>query len=75
MEAYVLIRTHGREKELQQYLESIPLVKEAKIVYGEYDIILHVVAEDMRELTHLVLDDIRQRFDIDRTSTLIVAED
>ena len=71
----MLVRTHGREKEIQQYLKTIPLVKEAKIIYGEYDLILHVVAENMKELTHLVLDDIRQRFDIDRTSTLIVAED
>ncbi len=75
MEAYILIRTRGAEKELQRFLERIPEVKEAKIVYGEYDIIAHVMAQNLKELTHLVLDDIRQRFDIERTSTLIVTEE
>ncbi len=75
MEAYVLIRAGGHEKDLERYLLSIPAVREAKIVYGEYDIIAHVVAKDIRDLTHLVLDEIRQRFDVERTNTLIVAEE
>jgi DNA-binding Lrp family transcriptional regulator len=74
MEAYVLVRLHGGEEELIEFLEKIPEVKEAKIVYGEYDVIAHVITKDMRTLSHLVLDEIRHRFDIDRTSTLIVVE-
>ncbi len=60
------------EKDLVAFLRTLPQVKEAFIVYGEYDVIAKVEAENMRELTHLVLDQIRARFPVERTSTLIV---
>ena len=70
--AYVLVRMGKGEKDLVAFLRKLPQVREAYIVYGEYDVIAKVEAEDMRELTKLVLDQIRARFPVERTSTLIV---
>lgn len=72
MLAYVLVRMGKGEKDLVAFLRKLPQVREAYIVYGEYDVIVKVEAEDMRELTKLVLDQIRARFPVERTSTLIV---
>ncbi len=72
MLAYVLVRMGKGEKDLVAFLRKLPQVKEAYIVYGEYDAIVKVETEDMRELTKLVLDQIRARFPVERTSTLIV---
>ncbi len=72
MLAYVLVRMGKGEKDLVAFLRKLPQVKEAHIVYGEYDAIVKVETEDMRELTKLVLDQIRARFPVERTSTLIV---
>ena len=72
MIAYVLVRMGKGERDLVQYMRKLPVVEEAYIVYGEYDVIVKVKVEDMRELTRLVLDEIRKRFDVERTSTLIV---
>lgn len=70
--AYVLVRMGKGEKDLVAFLRKLPQVREAYIVYGEYDVVVKVEAEDMRELTKLVLDQIRARFPVERTSTLIV---
>ncbi len=70
--AYVLVRMGKGEKDLVSFLRTLPQVREAFIVYGEYDVIAKVETESMRELTHLVLDQIRSRFPVERTSTLIV---
>ncbi len=53
-------------------LKSIGEVKEARMVYGVYDIIVRVETEDMEELKNLVSWRIR-RLDIVRsTMTMIV---
>lgn len=72
MEAYVLVRLHSGEEELVDYLRQQPHVIEANIVYGEYDVVVKVMVNNIRELSHLVLEEIRKRFDVERTSTLIV---
>ncbi len=74
MRAYVLIRVKGGEKDLVNYLRKQEIVKEAAIVYGEYDVVCVVETEDPKALSRLVLDDIRSQFNVERTSTLIVVE-
>ncbi len=74
MRAYVLIRVKGGEKDLVDYLKKQEIVKDASIVYGEYDVVCVVETDDPKALSRLVLDDIRTQFNVDRTSTLIVVE-
>ncbi|MDN5358498.1 MAG: hypothetical protein PWP76_341 [Candidatus Diapherotrites archaeon] len=70
----MLVRLHRGERELVDYMRKQDHVERADIVYGEYDVVIIANVKDIRELSHLVLDDIRKRFDVERTSTLIVTE-
>jgi len=71
MEAYVLVRVRGGEREMVEHLRRLPQVVEAEIVYGEYDVVVKVRAGKKEELSRIVLEEIRGRFDVERTSTLI----
>lgn len=75
VEAYVLVRVRSGEEELVDYLRRQPHVVEAKIVYGEYDVVVKARVKDIKELSRLVLEEIRKRFDVERTSTLIVVRE
>ena len=74
MRAYVLVRLHKGEEDLVKYMREKEHVERAEIVYGEYDVVIVVNVKNIHELSHLVLDDIRKRFDVERTSTLIVTD-
>ncbi len=74
MRAYVLVRLHRGEEDLVNYMKGKEHVERAEIVYGEYDVIIIVNVKNIHELSRLVLEDIRKRFDVDRTSTLIVTD-
>lgn len=72
--AYVLITTKsGAEKEVLEILKKSPNIKTAKILYGEYDIIIKVELPDITALNEYFLTNIRQVSGIERTSTLIIA--
>ena len=74
MRAYVLVRLHRGEDELVRFLRGRPEVKSAEVVYGEYDVVVVAETEDIHELSRLVQEEIRKRFDVERTSTLIVTD-
>ncbi len=71
--AYLLLIVEiGTEEEVMRSLKSIGEVKEARMVYGVYDIIVRVETVNMEELKNLVSWRIR-RLDIVRsTMTMIV---
>lgn len=72
--AYVLIISKsGKEKEVLDSLSKLEEIKEAKIVYGEYDIVTKVQADDVGKLNDFLLEKIRPIENIEKTSTLIVA--
>lgn|GEM_PF-6289155 len=76
MRAYVLLRLRGgNERAAVEFLRSVPYVKMADVVYGEYDVAFVAEVQSTRELTDLVHGDLRRRFDIERSSTLIAVED
>jgi len=53
--AFVLINTEiGSEEEILKELNKIPNVKEAYIVYGVYDIVAKVEAENMDKLKEVI---------------------
>ena len=71
--AYLLLIVEtGTEEEVMRSLKSIEEVKEARMVYGLYDIIIRVETETMEEMKNLVNGRIRRLDKIRSTMTLIV---
>lgn len=72
--AYILITTKsGAEKDVLVALKKISSIKNATILYGEYDILAKIMLKDITELNDYLLSNIRPIQGIEKTSTLIVA--
>jgi DNA-binding Lrp family transcriptional regulator len=72
MKAFVLVKSREAEK-IKEYLEGRKEIIQAFIVYGGYDLLLEVEFPGIEELGRFVLKEIRDRFHVDETQTLIVA--
>ncbi|MEM1546281.1 MAG: Lrp/AsnC ligand binding domain-containing protein [Candidatus Methanomethylicia archaeon] len=73
-EAFILINTEiGAEEEVLKKLKSIDGVKETCMVYGVYDIIAKIEAEDLDKLKDIVTWRIRRLDKVRSTITMIVA--
>ena len=71
--AYLLLNVEtGTEEEVMRSLNPIQEVKEARMVYGVYDIIIRVETETMEEMKNLVSWRIRRLYRVRSTMTLIV---
>ena len=71
--AYVLVNTElGREEEIRKKLEAFHAVRKAYGVYGVYDIILEVEAEDQEVLKEAVFTQIRRMDGVRSTLTMLV---
>ena len=74
MKAFILISLQERtERNVLSELKSYPQVKNAYILFGEWDIIIEVDVSNPEELGTSVLNNIRSRNDVRLTSSLIVA--
>ena len=72
---FVLITTEpGQEKVVRGRLEEIELVTAGWMLFGEYDLIARVQAEDEYDLTRCIVEQIRPMNGIVDTKTLIGAE-
>ncbi|MDH5806269.1 MAG: Lrp/AsnC ligand binding domain-containing protein [Candidatus Methanomethylicaceae archaeon] len=72
--AYLLgVSQIGKEKEVLEKCLKIKGVKEGAIVFGEFDIILKIEAEDLKELSKKI-EEIRNINGFIRTTTLIPME-
>ncbi|MCS7232884.1 MAG: Lrp/AsnC ligand binding domain-containing protein [Synergistetes bacterium] len=70
--AFVLVLvTAGKEREILEKLKEMPEVKEAYMVYGEYDLLLKVESETLKGLDNIIMGKIRKMPEIQLTSTLI----
>ena len=73
--AYIMVRTDaGKEREVLNKAREFPEVKEAHLIYGEWDLILKVEVESIEEITAFVVDKLRRIEAVKLTSTMIVAE-
>jgi DNA-binding Lrp family transcriptional regulator len=73
--AFVLINAElGEEESLLKQLRSIDNVKEAHFVYGVYDVIVKVEAENMEKLKEIVTRNIRSLSEVRSTLTMTVAK-
>ena len=72
---FVLMTTQpGQEMAVRKALESIDLVTDHWMLFGQYDLIARVQAEEEFALTRCIVEEIRQLPGIQETKTLIGAE-
>lgn len=64
----------GSEEEVLENLKKVEAVKEAYIVFGQYDIIAKIRTESVEKLKNIVTNDIRTIDNVRSTLTNIVAE-
>ncbi|ACS90101.1 Transcriptional regulatory protein, asnC family [Thermococcus sibiricus MM 739] len=66
-----MVTAAGKEREVMEKLLTYPEVKEAYVVYGEYDLIVKVETETLKDLDHFITERIRKMPEIQMTSTMI----
>lgn len=73
--AYILITTkYGKERQVCEELSNHKEIEETDILYGNFDILAKITAEDMKQIDNFILTKIRANPNIESTNTLIVAE-
>ena len=73
--AFILMVTAaGKEREVMEKLLAMPEVKEAYVVYGEYDLIVKVETDTLKELDRFIMENLRRMPEIQMTSTMIAIE-
>ena len=74
MEAFILIIVKpGNENTVYEKLKDVPQIKEIYKVYGEYDIIIRIEVENIKELDSLHDEILRKIREIEMTETLIAS--
>lgn len=72
---FVLMTTQpGQEIAVRQALDGIDLVTDHWMLFGQYDLIARVQADEEFALTRCIVEEIRQLPGIQETKTLIGAE-
>lgn len=72
---FVLITTlPGQESMVRKALENVDLVTDHWMLFGEYDLLARVQADEEFALTRCIVEEIRQLPGIRETKTLIGAE-
>ena len=72
---FVLMTTlPGEEDRVRQALSKVDLVTDHWMLFGEYDLIARVQADEEDALTRCIVEEIRQLPGIKETKTLIGAE-
>ncbi len=74
--AYIMISARtGKEDEVCKELVKFDQVETVATIYGEYDAIIKVGAEDMNQLDKFILKDLRGVPNISLTATMIIAKE
>ena len=74
MKAFVLVSlSEGNEQKLLDDLKEFPEVKDAYILFGEWDILAEMELDSAEMLGAFVMEKLRSREDVRLTSSLIVA--
>ena len=75
MFAYILIALKGcDEQETLNNIKELPEVKDANVLFGEWDIIAKVEISNPDELGTFMMEKIRKMPEVKLSSTLIVAK-
>jgi DNA-binding Lrp family transcriptional regulator len=74
MKAYVLISLSGKhEREMLEKLKDMTEVRSVYLLFGEWDMIAEISAENPDAFAAFVIDKIRSNPEVKLTSSLIVA--
>ena len=72
---FVLITTSpGREQDVRNSLDNVELVTNRWMLFGEYDLIARIQADDENVLTRCIVEKIRTIDGVSDTRTLLGAE-
>ena len=75
MLAYILIALKGcDEHETLNNIKQLPEIKDANVLFGEWDLIAKVEMENPEALATFMMDKIRKMPEVKLSSTLIVAK-
>lgn len=70
--AYALLRVKpGMDKDVFLDAKKLPQVKEAVVVYGEYDLLVKIEVPSMEDLDTFIFDTIRMISGVESSTTLI----
>ena len=73
--AYILVRADaGKERAILGKMKKFKEVKDAHIIYGEWDAVIKIQVKDVEAITSFVVDKLRKISAVKLTSTMIVAE-
>ena len=76
VKAYVVFKvSSGSERDLCRKIAEFDEVIEADIIYGEYDVITKVRADDLQHLEEFLTEKVRSIPSVVLTSTMIVARE
>ena len=76
VKAYIMLNVEtGREDEICKELVKYDEVEEASTIYGQYDALIKVGAEDMKHLDKFILQDLRGISNITLTATMIISKE
>lgn len=76
VKAFILFKiSSGSEREICKRIVDFDQVLEASIIYGEYDLVAKVSAEDLGQLEEFLTEKIRSIPSVVLTSTMIVARE
>ncbi|MBS3151890.1 Lrp/AsnC ligand binding domain-containing protein [Candidatus Woesearchaeota archaeon] len=74
--AYVMIAVEGVDvNKVAKELTNIEEIENVHLIYGEYDIMVHVKSKNLIDLKELALEKIGKVKGVVKTSTLIVADE
>ena len=74
MKAFVLVSLAGNhEREMLDRMKLMPEVRNAYLVFGEWDIVAEVETENPESLAAFIIDDVRSNPGVKLTSSLVVA--
>ena len=73
--AWILISCEpGRERDVYLQLLDMPVVSEVSVVYGEHDLVARIDFENDREMSKMLLEEMRNVSGVQKTETLIAVE-
>jgi|TARA_B110000263_G_C15306012_1_gene510408 DNA-binding Lrp family transcriptional regulator len=73
--AWILISCEpGRERDVYLQLLDIPVVSEVSVVYGELDLVARIDFESEKQMSKILIEDMRNVEGISKTETLIAVE-
>ena len=74
IEAYIMMNIKsGAEDDVCKVLAENQMVEEVAVIYGEYDAIIKVKAENMKTLDGFITDTLRALPNIFLTATMLIA--